>query len=63
MLSRNVIKLMTCDFGLIACSYLTNKGYGAKAFSIVNYLKFSFIVMFAVGSKKSDKPLGSGFQG
>ena len=62
MFLRSVIKLMTCDFGLVSYRDLTEKGCGAKAFPIVNDLKFSFIVMFAVGSKKSDKPFGAGFQ-
>jgi hypothetical protein len=63
MLLRNVIKLMTCNCGLVAYCDLTKKGCVVKAFSIVNNLKFSFIVMFTVGSEKSDKSFGAGFQG
>jgi hypothetical protein len=62
MLLRNVIKLMACDFGFVAYIDLTKKGYGTKAFPVINDFKFSFIVMFTVGSEKSDKPFGAGFQ-
>ena len=61
MLSHHLIKLMKFDFGLVSYFDLTRKRCGANAFSIVNNLKFSFIVMFAVGGKKPYKPFGAGF--
>jgi len=41
---------------------LAQEGFGPKVFTVVNDFEFGFVEMFSIGSEKTDKTFGAGFQ-